>query len=58
MVGLMYLRPTGGEFYYGTVFGCVDARLSLHAISAELAKLGYRICVETIYRACYGCFQP
>ncbi len=28
-------------------------RLSLHAISAELAELGYRICVETIYQACY-----
>ena len=23
MVGLMYLRPTGGGFYYGTAFGCV-----------------------------------
>ncbi len=27
-------------------------RLSPHAISAELAELGYRICGETIYQAC------
>ncbi len=28
-------------------------RLSPHAISAELAELGYQICAETIYQACY-----
>ncbi len=28
-------------------------RLSLHAVSAELRCLGYRICAETIYQACY-----
>ena len=28
-------------------------RLSPHAISAELSALGYKVCAETIYRACY-----
>ncbi|MDE0236701.1 MAG: IS30 family transposase [bacterium] len=28
-------------------------RLSPHAISAELAQSGHRVCAETIYRACY-----
>jgi len=31
----------------------LDERLSPHAVSAELAELGYRVCAETIYRACY-----
>ena len=29
-------------------------RLSPHAISAELRELGYKVCAETIYRACYA----
>ena len=32
----------------------VDERLSPHAVSAELARLGLFVCAETIYRACYG----
>ena len=29
-------------------------RWSPHAISAELGELGYEVCAETIYRACYS----
>ena len=32
----------------------VDERLSPHVISAELRELGWRVCAETIYRACYA----
>ena len=31
----------------------LDERLSPHAVAAELSALGYRVCAETIYRACY-----
>jgi len=32
----------------------LDERLSPHAVSAELARLGLFVCAETIYRACYA----
>lgn len=35
------------------VQGRLDERLSPHAISAELAQCGLKVCAETIYRGCY-----
>ena len=32
----------------------LDERLSPHAVSAELARCGLKVCAETIYRGCYG----
>ena len=31
----------------------LDERLSPHAVSAELARCGLKVCAETIYRGCY-----
>ena len=51
-------RPRASKLAADAVLGRLvqdrlDERLSPHAISAELAELGYRVCAETIYRACY-----
>jgi IS30 family transposase len=32
----------------------LDERLSPHAVSAELAQSGLKVCAETIYRGCYN----
>ncbi|WP_420639783.1 IS30 family transposase [Candidatus Poriferisocius sp.] len=37
----------------GRVQQRLDERLSPHAVSAELRSEGFRVCAETIYRACY-----
>ena len=42
---------------FGQVKDRFGERLSLHAISVELAELGYRICGETICWACYDVFN-
>ncbi len=57
--GAKAVRPknfklAGNSVLAGTVAARLSRKWSPHAASADLAGSGFRVCAETIYRACYA----